>query len=94
MRFLRSDEHGNPCLSKDLTKDVPPYAILSHTWFPDEEDEVDYQDIKHGLKKEKIGHEKLRFCVQQAARDGLQFSWVDTCGINRSNEPELSQAIR
>ncbi|XTI91280.1 hypothetical protein V2W45_1312646 [Cenococcum geophilum] len=30
---------------------------------------------------------------EQAARDGLQHFWVDTCCINKSSDSELSEAI-
>jgi hypothetical protein len=31
--------------------------------------------------------------MEQAAQDGLQYSWVDTCFIDKSNLQELSNAI-
>ena len=94
MRLLKCDQQGRLSLTKDITKDVPPYAILSHTWSPNDEDEVTFEDITTGADTTKIGYDKLRFCVQQAAKDGLAYSWVDTCCINKASEPELSQAIR
>jgi hypothetical protein len=33
------------------------------------------------------------FCAEQAERDGLQFFWVDTCCIDKSNAFELTAAI-
>ena len=41
----------------------------------------------------KAGYRKIEFCTTQAARDGLQFSWVDTCCIDKSSSAELSEAI-
>jgi hypothetical protein len=32
MRPLEPDAHGDPGLTNDHSDDVPPYAILSHTW--------------------------------------------------------------
>jgi hypothetical protein len=78
-------------------KKIPPYAILSHTWT--EGQEVTYADIKELGKavdtdgKSKQGYQKLRFCAEQAERDGLDFFWVDTCCIDKSNNTELSKAI-
>ncbi|KAH6694346.1 P-loop containing nucleoside triphosphate hydrolase protein, partial [Leptodontidium sp. MPI-SDFR-AT-0119] len=91
MRLLHL-ESGNLSLTEDYTKHVPPYAILSHTWGKDTE-EVTFDDFKAGAYSDKIGYKKIKFCGEQAARDGLQYFWVDTCCINKSNFPELSEAI-
>ncbi|KAF2726425.1 hypothetical protein EJ04DRAFT_409454, partial [Polyplosphaeria fusca] len=56
---------------------APRYAILSHTWT--EGQEVTYRDLIDGTGNDKIGFEKIRFCSEQAATDGLQYFWVDTC---------------
>jgi hypothetical protein len=68
----------------------PPYAILSHTWCMEE---VTYNDILEGGGKHKTGWDKIRFCAQQAKRDGLDYFWVDACCIDKSNNTELSRAI-
>lgn len=69
----------------------PPYAILSHTWI--EGQEVTYNELIAGAGKDKAGYDKLRFCGKQAAADGLQYFWVDTCCIDKSASNELSTAI-
>ncbi|KAJ4286525.1 hypothetical protein N0V90_013225 [Kalmusia sp. IMI 367209] len=69
----------------------PPYAILSHTWVEDQE--VTYHELKAGAGRDKSGFNKIRFCGEQAAADGLQFFWVDTCCIDKTNNDELSTAI-
>jgi len=71
-----------------------PYAILLHTWGEGDE-EVSFGDLKDSSArtKTKDGYKKLRFCGQQAARDGLQYFWVDTCFNDKSNSTELSEAI-
>jgi hypothetical protein len=94
MRLLRWGEHGQLTLTKDLGNDVPPYAILSHTWLPDDDQEVTFEDLVGGKGMDKPGYEKLRFCGNRAAADQLEYFWVDTCCIKKSNESELSQAIR
>jgi hypothetical protein len=71
--------------------DPPPYAILSHTWR--EGQEVTYQELEAGLGRDKMGFDKIRFCGEQAAVDGLQYFWVDTCCIDKSSLSELSTAI-
>jgi hypothetical protein len=45
------------------------------------------------LERQKKYIKMLQFCAQQAARDGLQYFWVDTCCINKSRDSELSEAI-
>ncbi|KAI1621217.1 hypothetical protein EDD37DRAFT_659562 [Exophiala viscosa] len=71
---------------------IPPYAILSHRWLEDTE-EPTFEDLENGTADKKLGYEKIRFCGEQARRDGLQYFWVDTCCINKTNHAELSQAI-
>jgi hypothetical protein len=72
--------------------DIPEYAILSHTWGADTE-EVTFGDLMDGTGKSKAGYEKIRFCGEQARRDGLQYFWVDTCCIDKSSSAELQEAI-
>lgn len=91
MRLLKYVD-GKISLTKDLAGDIPQYAILSHTWGPDEE-EVTYQDLVDGTGAGKIGYEKIRFCAQQAARDSLQYFWIDTCCIDKADHTELQKAI-
>ncbi|KAJ8129488.1 hypothetical protein O1611_g4143 [Lasiodiplodia mahajangana] len=79
-------------LAEYFDGDIPHYAILSHTWGPSDE-EVTFQDILHGRGKRKSGYGKIRFCAEQAARDGLEFFWVDSCCIDKSSSAELSEAI-
>jgi hypothetical protein len=38
-------------------------------------------------------YNKIRFCVERAAKDGLDYAWVDTCCIDKSTSDELSTAI-
>jgi hypothetical protein len=73
-------------------EDIPPYAILSHTWGSDE-DEVTFTGLQDAQSKQKSGYFKLLFCAEQAAEDKLQFFWVDTCCIDKSSSAELSEAI-
>jgi hypothetical protein len=37
--------------------------------------------------------QELRFCGNQAEKDGLRYFWVDTCCIDKSSSAELSTAI-
>jgi hypothetical protein len=70
--------------------DIPPYAILSHTWG---DGEVTFKDFQAGTHKHREGYKKLGFCANQATVDGLRYFWVDTCCIDKSNSSELSEAI-
>jgi hypothetical protein len=92
MRLLKLSSPGKLSLTKDLHDDIPPYAILSHTWGVDEH-EVTFSDLENGSCKSKAGYAKLRFCGEQARKDGLEYFWVDTCCINKANHVELSEAI-
>src|SRR6202044_2568952 len=92
MRLLELKNNGEFSLTKDLIDNIPPYAILSHTWGEDNE-EVTFQDLAQGVGKSKAGYRKIRFCEDQATRAGLQYVWVDTCCIDKSNNTELSEAI-
>jgi hypothetical protein len=92
MRLLRADEDGNIVLAEFIGNNVPPYAILSHTWGADEE-EVHFKDVIEGTGERKRGYEKIRFCEKQTANDLIQYFWVDTCCIDRSSSAELSEAI-
>ncbi|WPJ67031.1 hypothetical protein SMAC4_14110 [Sordaria macrospora] len=46
-----------------------------------------------GTGKNKAGYAKIRFCRDQAWRDGLKFFWVDTCCIDKSDGAELQHAL-
>jgi NB-ARC domain/Heterokaryon incompatibility protein (HET) len=92
MRLLRCDESDKFILTKDLITDIPPFAILSHTWGADTE-EVTYRDIVEGHGETKAGYDKIRFCGECAKRDKLEYFWVDTCCIDKSNSTELAEAI-
>ena len=92
MRLLELKDNGKFSLTNDIVIDIPPYAILSHTWGRDDE-EVTFKDLMESSGKVKAGYKKLQFCGEQAARDGLQYFWVDTCCIDKSNNTELSEAI-
>lgn len=92
MRLLQRDDNDKFSLVERLGNDVPRYAILSHTWGSDG-DEVTFQELMSGGGKDKSGYRKVRFCAEQAAKNGLQYSWVDTCCIDKTNNTELQEAI-
>src|SRR6266536_1591235 len=92
MRLLELKGNDEFSLTKDIVSNTPPYAILSHTWGDDDE-EVSFEDLTKGSGKTKAGYRKILFCGEQAARDSLQYFWVDTCCIDKPNYTELSEAI-
>jgi hypothetical protein len=98
MRLLYTTDNGRLRWTDDLIGDkIPPYAILSHTW--KEGQEVTFNDLKNldnvedNDARNKEGYDKIRFCAQQAQKDGLDYFWVDTCCIDKSNSSELQEAI-
>ena len=91
MRLLECRDDGEFCFRDFQDNNTPPYTILSHTWV--EGQEVTFEDLMAGTGKEKHGNKKIRFCGEQARRDGLQYFWVDTCCINKTNYAELSHSI-
>jgi hypothetical protein len=94
MRLLEINGDGKISLGRDFIQDVPPYAILSHTW-GDDNQEVTFKDLANDntATHQKIGYQKIKFCGQQATRDALKYFWVDTCCIDKTNNTELTEAI-
>lgn len=99
MRLIQWTEDGIFKITKYLTgKNVPKYAILSHTWLPDNDQEISFDDLiqqdgKYAEYKPE-SYAKIKLCCQQAAKDGLDHVWVDTCCIKRDSSQELEEAIR
>lgn len=98
MRLLYTDSGEKLKWTEDLIGErIPPYAILSHTW--QEGQEVTFDDFKNlgnaedSKASDKEGYHKIHFCAQQAKRDGLDYFWIDTCCIDKTNNTELSEAI-
>jgi hypothetical protein len=93
MRLVKANTDGSFGLEWFSEEKAPPYAILSHTWSKDPDDEFKLQDVKDGTCTKKPGFQKLLFCSKQAKHDGLQYFWIDTCSIDQTNLAELSEAI-
>jgi hypothetical protein len=90
MRLLRRKSSDDFELATFNTDDLPPYAILSHTWT---DGEVTYDELVAGTGKNKAGYDKISFCGERATADNLQYFWVDTCCIDKSINQELQTAI-
>jgi hypothetical protein len=77
--LINNKNPGNPVkLEEFFGSQIPPYAILSHTWG---KDEVTFQDITSstGPPYDKAGFSKIRGCCVKAADDGYKYVWIDTC---------------
>jgi hypothetical protein len=94
IRLLQRKLDGEIVFREPTSDNLPAYAILSHTWG---KEEVILQDMEAGADMTKVaskaGWKKIEFCAQQAAADGLQYFWVDTCCIDKKNAVELGAAI-
>jgi hypothetical protein len=97
MRLLKYNSTAGLSLTENRVDEeqIPPYAILSHTWQHGKE--VIFDDFKEGTigkpGQNKVGYDKILFCARQAQRDGLHHVWVDTCCINKNDGVELQHAI-
>ncbi|THU96270.1 HET-domain-containing protein [Dendrothele bispora CBS 962.96] len=67
-------------------KKRPSFAILSHTWYPE-------QEILFKHYKALKGYFKLMKACEQAKTHNLEYIWVDTCCIDKDSSAELSEAI-
>ncbi|PVH85906.1 HET-domain-containing protein, partial [Cadophora sp. DSE1049] len=79
------------------SRNIPPYAILSHTWGKDK-DEVTFKEMVPGVESsqtaEKDGFKKIKMtCSLARTQHILDYAWVDTCCIDKSSSAELSEAI-
>jgi hypothetical protein len=72
------------------SNDIPEYAILSHRWSGEE---VSFLDLRDGKGPDLAGFSKFKGCCAQAASDGWQYVWIDSCCIDKSSSAELSEAI-
>src|SRR4051812_41365164 len=83
-------------LEEFFDQDLPPYAILSHTWG---KEEVLFEDMQHlEARRDTIMHKegfrKIEFlCKTALQRGGLQYVWIDSACIDKSSSAELSEAI-
>ncbi|MDI1491828.1 MAG: hypothetical protein OHK93_003039 [Ramalina farinacea] len=85
MRLL---DTSNIQLREFIGDEVPPYAILSHTWG---KEEVSYQGLS-GARSTK-GFQKILRCCTLAKSEGYDYVWIDTCCIDKTSSAELSEGI-
>lgn len=93
MRLLERTPYGDFVFREFGNKEIPAYAILSHTWSTNNDEEVSFQDIEAGTGKSKVGWRKIQFCARKAAANHLRYFWIDTCCIDKRSSAELSESI-
>ncbi|KAF6818596.1 hypothetical protein CSOJ01_01761 [Colletotrichum sojae] len=69
----------------------PRYAILSHTWGPNEITFKDFQGSRSS--RYRGGFNKIDGMRRVAREQGYEWIWIDTCCIDKSSSTELSEAI-
>lgn len=70
--------------------DIPEYAILSHRWGADE---ASFQDFERGLQHTRKGFSKIEQCCKMALNHNVEWTWIDTCCIDKKSSAELTEAI-
>ena len=82
MRLLStdiSDEQEWPLQFENIYgEDLPEYAILSHTWSKDPEDEVLFADINNRTYLTKPGYAKILATLHEARLDDIPYAWIDS----------------
>lgn len=73
--------------------EIPVYAILSHTWENDEVTLQELREIHTPAVRAKRGYKKILAFCNEVAVTGIEWCWVDTCCIDKTDPVELSQAI-
>jgi hypothetical protein len=76
-------------LEEFFEKNIPAYAILSHTWG---EDEITFREFDPILAARRTS-KKIDGCCARTVKDGFNYVWIDTCCIDKSSSAELSEAI-
>ncbi|OOF90952.1 hypothetical protein ASPCADRAFT_155651, partial [Aspergillus carbonarius ITEM 5010] len=72
-------------------RDIPEYAILSHTWGEGEVTFTDYESIDHA--RTRPAFHKIEHSCRLATEYRLNWVWIDTCCIDKRSSAELSEAI-
>lgn len=78
MRLLKTAK-GSLEFQNFYDQNLPRYAILSHTWSQNPENEVLYADIIAGIPESKPAFKKVQACLGQAALAYYEYCWIDTC---------------
>ncbi|EQB54780.1 HET domain-containing protein [Colletotrichum gloeosporioides Cg-14] len=90
MIFLRTDTIE---LTQHIDENDTPYAVLSHTWGPEE---VMYGDLVRSRPSAvaRAGFAKIREACRIALEEHqLRYLWIDTCCIDRNDAADLYASI-
>jgi hypothetical protein len=87
MRLLHTKKFE---LQEFMPREVPNYAILSHTWG---EEEITFQNMKTSEVTNLQGYEKVSKACSVAVADEFDYIWIDTCCIDKTSSAELSEAL-
>ena len=90
MRLIHIEDGGHQLSMTEVNREVPKYAILSHTWGAEE---ITIDDMRNGRRIDSGGYRKIQECCATAAKNNYQYLWVDTCCIDKTSSAELSEAI-
>ena len=81
-------------LQEFIGSEIPPYAILSHTWGPEEISFVEMKKPKYRKRaRQKKGFSKIEGCCARAKENMYAWVWVDSCCIDKQSSAELSEAL-
>lgn len=94
-------------LEEFFEKDIPKYAILSHTWGAEEVTFKDFEafstarpslseadfDFTNTLPTIKQGWRKIKLAARQTLSDQHTYLWIDTICIDKSSSAELTESI-
>lgn len=70
--------------------DIPWYSILSHRWGSEE---VSYQGYRDRTSTQKSGYTKIINLCRLAKSRGIEWTWIDTCCIDKTSSAELTESI-
>jgi hypothetical protein len=94
MRLINTTTHD---FEEFVGSQIPPYAILSHTWRNDELTFSIWADRERRLEYVGTqGYIKIQEACKVAANQPnwpLSYIWIDTVCINKESSAELSEAI-
>ncbi|KAK1766345.1 heterokaryon incompatibility protein-domain-containing protein [Phialemonium atrogriseum] len=84
----------NMALKEVVNPEEYRYAILSHRWLRDMNDEVSFQDMADlQAARRKPGFSKIQMTCRKADEKGLDYAWVDTCCIDKTSSASLQEAV-
>ncbi|KAK1831524.1 heterokaryon incompatibility protein-domain-containing protein [Podospora conica] len=79
---------------------APPerYSILSHVWTDEECSFQEFRSLENADEPspaiiEKKGFKKIQACCKLSLDQGFEWTWIDTCCIDKTSSAELSESI-